>query len=490
MSEPADPKDPDQLRSVIQTQHPGISVEIEGAINVLRKLQKIAGPPIPGQPEASEGEDSSLIATTDGTSELSTDPVAKPRIAKITDTEAGHGGRDEPTLAAGEAFGRYQITRLLGKGAMGAVYLAYDTQLQRYVALKTPSLDKNPLIVERFFREARAAAQLRSPFVCPVYDVGEFSGIYYLSMAFIDGQPLRNAISDGRFKDAKAIAVIVAKVARGLQKAHEAGIIHRDLKPDNIMIDTDGEPIVMDFGLARKVDDDIQLTTPGRILGTPAYMSPEQVEGDPEKIGPATDIYSLGVILYHMLTNRLPFKGSLTSVLHQIASVQPERPSSVNPEVGVDSPLEKVCVKLMSKSAAERYASMAELAQALEDGFTRAEAPPPKQSFWQWFCSFFVSSAPAAPASVPATPSKSAAPASAPPASPAAAPASSRVAPLPSQLEETSADQSTPPEPPAEAPPAAASPAPSLLDQTSDDLSHVPEARKRDSSQTVDLPND
>jgi serine/threonine protein kinase len=310
MSEPAEQSIPDQLRSVIQTQHPGISVEIEGAISVLRKLQKIAGPAMPGQPAPPSAEESSLVATTDSTNEVDTDPVPG-GPTRVKDAEADS---DAPVLAAGEAFGRYQITRLLGKGAMGAVYLAYDTQLHRYVALKTPSLESNPLTIERFYREARAAAQLRSPFICPVYDVGQFSGIYYLSMAFIDGKPLRHAITEGRFKEGKDIAAVVAKIARGLQKAHEVGIIHRDLKPDNIMIDTDGEPIVMDFGLARRVDEDIQLTTPGRILGTPAYMSPEQVEGDPEKIGPATDIYSLGVILYQMLTDRLPFKGSLTAV--------------------------------------------------------------------------------------------------------------------------------------------------------------------------------
>src|SRR5262249_43997140 len=163
MSEPADPSIPDQLRSVIQTQHPGISVEIEGAINVLRKIQKITGPPEPGKPAAPGADDSSLIATTDSTNEIDTDPVPK---TKVPDTDARQAaGRDAPVLAAGEAFGRYQITRLLGKGAMGAVYLAYDTQLHRYVALKTPSLESNPLTIERFFREARAAAQLRSPFI-------------------------------------------------------------------------------------------------------------------------------------------------------------------------------------------------------------------------------------------------------------------------------------------------------------------------------------
>jgi serine/threonine protein kinase len=473
MNEPSEPSIPDQLRSVIQTQHPGISVEIEGAINTLRKLQKIAGPSESAPPPQQHADDSSLIATTDSTNEIGSDSIApRPEKAasKNSDTigvESADG--DQPVLAAGEAFGRYQITRLLGRGAMGAVYLAYDTQLQRYVALKTPSLEKNPLIVERFMREARAAAQLRSPFVCPVYDVGQFSGIYYLSMAFIDGQPLRQAINERRFKDSKAIAAVVAKIARGLQKAHESGIIHRDLKPDNIMIDLDGEPIVMDFGLARRVDDDIQLTTPGRLLGTPAYMSPEQVEGDSDKIGLATDIYSLGVILYQILTDRLPFKGSLTSVLRQIANEDPERPSAINAQLGADSLLEKVCLKLMAKSPADRYASMAELAQTLEDGFTRVEAPPAKRSLWHWLCSWF--------SKTPATP------VNAPPAKVTATKAAAL--PVQSQLEETSAEVSTPAAP---EPPRPAAPAAGKLEETSADLSLLPQPRK-DISQTVDLPD-
>jgi serine/threonine protein kinase len=152
------------------------------------------------------------------------------------------------------------------------------------------------------------------------------------------------------------------------------------LKPDNIMIDNEGEPIVMDFGLARRVDDDAQVTMNGVILGTPAYMSPEQVDGDPRKIGPATDIYSLGVILYQMLTGRIPFKGSITSILRQIGRDLPPKPSALNQELGEDSALERICLKMMSKSTADRYASMAEVVKALEGSSPRQDVAIVKPS--------------------------------------------------------------------------------------------------------------
>ena len=137
-----------------------------------------------------------------------------------------------PVLQASTTFGRYQIVRMLGKGAMGAVYLAYDTELHRHVAIKTPFLGTSTQTIERFYREARAAAQLRSPYLCPIYDVGKVGDVHYLSMAFIDGVPLAKVMADGKLKTIGEIITIVSKVARGLQKAHELGIIHRDLKPE------------------------------------------------------------------------------------------------------------------------------------------------------------------------------------------------------------------------------------------------------------------
>jgi serine/threonine protein kinase len=361
---------PDALRTAIRSRHPGIADEIQGAINTLNKLQQIAGKGEGGP----HGDDPSLAT--------------------------GGDLAEGVVLSAGESFGRYQIVRILGSGAMGCVYLAYDTQLQRHVALKTPFLGNNPVTVQRFYREARTAAQIRSPHVCPIYDVGQISGITYLSMAFIDGRPLSRLIAEGELGGEKRIIELTKKIASGVQKAHEHEIIHRDLKPDNILIDNDGEPIVMDFGLARRIDEDIQLTTPGRLMGTPAYMSPEQVDGDPKNIGPTTDVYSLGVVLYHMLTGQLPFRGSLTKVLRQIASAEPVRPTALNTQI--TTPLEGICLKMMAKSSVNRYPSMAAVVEALEKFLPHeAPKPAPRKSFWAGLWPFSRRKAePQAPAAV------------------------------------------------------------------------------------------
>ncbi len=387
MSREGEPSLPVPLRDVIQSQHPGISDEIDGAIKTLRKLKQLAdsdlrppAPPPPGSQDAGSTE-TVEVTTAMGASAASV-------AGSIDRTEAEPSLRREaPKLAAGSTFGRYQIVRLLGQGAMGAVYLAYDSQLQRHVAIKTPFLGENTTVIDRFYREARSAAQLRSPYLCPVYDVGQVGGVTYLSLAFIDGESLTAAAASGRLSTLAQVADVIRKVAVGLQKAHDLGIIHRDLKPDNIMIDRDGEPIVMDFGLARRADD-LSVTMPGTVLGTPAYMSPEQVEGDASKVGPPTDVYSLGVILYQLLAGRLPFQGSLASVLRQIGDKQPARPSTFNPAIGDDSPLEQICLKMMAKSPADRFASMAAVAEALGNLSARDGPPVVKASMWAQIASW------------------------------------------------------------------------------------------------------
>ncbi len=264
-------------------------------------------------------------------------------------------------------FGRYRIIRQLGKGGMGAVYLAHDPQLDRQVALKVPHLGADSLhIRDRFYREARAAATIEHSNICPVHEVGDVNGVPYLTMAYIEGRPLSALIHRDRLLPQRQVAAFVQKLALALQEAHAKGVVHRDLKPANIMINQRNEPVIMDFGLARRaVPGDARLTASGALLGTPAYMSPEQVNGDLEAMGPASDIYSLGVILYELLTGRPPFQGPVAAILGQILKTQPEPPSKHRPEL--DSSLEAICVKAMAKKPAERYASMKELASALAE---------------------------------------------------------------------------------------------------------------------------
>jgi formylglycine-generating enzyme required for sulfatase activity/serine/threonine protein kinase len=264
-------------------------------------------------------------------------------------------------------FGRYQIIRALGKGAMGTVYLAEDTQIERQVALKTPHFTADPTgeQVERFFREARAAGNLRHPHICPIYDFGQIEGKHFITMAYIEGRPLSAFIQTDKPQTERQILIVIRKLALALQEAHDHGVVHRDLKPANIMVDKKGEPTIMDFGLAQQVrrNDDVRLTQTGNILGTPAFMSPEQVEGEPAKIGPPTDQYSLGVILYELLTGQLPFRGSVAAVMGQILTREPPPPSQSRSEM--DQRVEAACLKMMAKNPSERFASMKALADEL-----------------------------------------------------------------------------------------------------------------------------
>ncbi len=264
-------------------------------------------------------------------------------------------------------IGRYRIDRLLGQGAMGAVYLAHDPHLQRPIALKIPKLgEENADLSTRFLREARSAALLRHANICPVYEVGRIDGMHYITMAYIEGKTLAEELRARRTFQPREIAQIVRKLALALAKAHSAGIVHRDIKPGNIMLDGEGEPVLMDFGLAyREETDELRLTKSGMIVGSPAYMSPEQLDGNPEKIGAASDIYSLGVVLYEMLTGKLPFQGSMMSVIGQIANKEPAPVGQWRPELA-DSPLERLCRKMMAKEPAGRPGSMQEIATALD----------------------------------------------------------------------------------------------------------------------------
>jgi serine/threonine protein kinase len=268
-----------------------------------------------------------------------------------------------------EVFGRYRIVKPLGSGAMGSVYLARDTQLDREVALKVPQFKegREPQILARFYQEARAAATVHHPNVCPVFDVGEIDGIPYLTMAYIEGKPLAQWVSSGKPLNERQIATIGRKVAEALYEAHKKGVIHRDLKPANIMINKRGEPIVMDFGLAHRArEDDTRLTRMGAVLGSPAYMSPEQVKGETESPGPGTDVFSLGVILYELIARRLPFPGPSLGALHaQILMEEPPPLREICPDLSPT--MEEICMKALEKKVEDRHKSMAHMAVAIKN---------------------------------------------------------------------------------------------------------------------------
>jgi WD40 repeat protein/tetratricopeptide (TPR) repeat protein len=250
---------------------------------------------------------------------------------------------------------------------MGVVFLAEDKQLQRQVALKIPqvAIEPNPTFRQRFLTEARAAATFRHANICPVYDVGEIDGMPYLTMAYIEGVTLYDHVKATGPLSAREATALVRKLALPLAEAHRHGIIHRDLKPSNVMLDKkNGEPVLMDFGLARREGRaQAHLTSHGNILGTPAYMAPEQAEGNITAIGPATDVYGLGAILYELLAGRPPFLGSTAKVFSQILNSPPQALTQLRPDL--DPALETVCLKALAKDPAQRFATMAEFAAAL-----------------------------------------------------------------------------------------------------------------------------
>jgi predicted Ser/Thr protein kinase len=275
-----------------------------------------------------------------------------------------------------EQFGRYQLRKKLGQGGMGAVYLALDAQLDRQVALKVPHFgpEEGPAVLERFRREAKAAATLHHTNLCPVFDVGEHDGVHFLTMAFIEGKSLAEVLKDGKGLPPRPAAMIVRTLALAIQETHAKGVIHRDLKPSNIMLGPRQEPVIMDFGLARRAKtQDARLTKQGSVMGTPAYMAPEQVKGEVEAMGPGCDIYSLGVILHEMLAGKPPFSGPVMAVLGMVLTQPPEPPSKVRP--GLDPALEAICLKAMAKEPGRRYGSMADLAAALGQYLQGVVAP-------------------------------------------------------------------------------------------------------------------
>jgi len=266
----------------------------------------------------------------------------------------------------------YRIDAELGRGGMGVVYKAWHERLQRPVALKMMLAGDfaDARARERFQREAEAVAALHHPNIVHVYDVGDVNGRPYFTMEFVEGGELAKQVN-GAPQPARKAAALVATLAEATHTAHQAGIIHRDLKPANVLLSKDGFPKITDFGLARRLEGDDGLTRSGAPMGTPSYMAPEQARGDKSAVGPATDVYSLGAILYELLTGRPPFRAETSAAtLHQIVADDPVSITRLNPRAPRD--LQTICFKCLSKEPHKRYATAQELAEDLRR-FERGE---------------------------------------------------------------------------------------------------------------------
>jgi predicted Ser/Thr protein kinase len=263
-------------------------------------------------------------------------------------------------------LGGYELLEELGRGGMGVVYRARQLGLDREVAVKMILRGQlaSPVDRERFRAEAESAARLDHPNIVPVYEVGESEGRPFFSMKYIAGRTLSQVLAE-RPLPARDAASILAAVSRAIHFAHQKGVLHRDLKPSNILLDAEGEAHITDFGLAKRITEPGSLTKSGAILGTPSYMAPEQAAGARGEVGPASDVYSLGAVLYHTLTGRPPFQAaSPVDTVLLVLEQDPVPPRVINPKV--DRDLEMIALRCLQKPADLRYASADALADDLE----------------------------------------------------------------------------------------------------------------------------
>ncbi len=325
--------------------------ELAPALECVDALEGLAQPE--AQPRhAADGREATTLALPD-----STDPFVMPTASS----------------PPAKQFGSYELLGELGRGGMGIVYKARHQDLNRIVALKMilASQLASGDQVTRFHAEAQAAAQLSHPHIVQVYEAGQLCGQHYFAMQYVDGASLADRLRRGAMPVEEAARCLIA-VARAVAYLHAKGIVHRDLKPANILLDADGYPYVTDFGLAKMLETESHLTSSGVIVGTPSYMAPEQAAGRHATVGPRSDVYSLGAILYEMLTGRPPFREATPlDTLVQVLESEPNLPRQLNSDIPRE--LELICLKCMAKEAEQRYATAAELAHDLER-FSRGEA--------------------------------------------------------------------------------------------------------------------
>jgi len=276
----------------------------------------------------------------------------------------------QPKLRKDEIVGSFQIIKMLGAGGMGEVYLAHDLRLNRQVAIKV--LPRNSTIDEnarqRFKREAQSAAALEHPHICTIHEIGEYDGFSFIVMQYVEGETLSQKLEGGALKLGDAINIAI-QVTDALSEAHKQGIVHRDIKPANIIVSAQNLAIVLDFGLAKRIDFDssetdsslkMMLSQPGMILGTVSQMSPEQVRG--HEVDTRGDLWSLGVILYQMLAGKLPFSGETAS--HTIVSILEKKPVPID---NIPNQLQRIVRKSLTKDIKKRYQTARDLLNDLKN---------------------------------------------------------------------------------------------------------------------------
>ncbi len=342
--------------------HPDFAAELADFFSVQDQLHRLAEPLRPQESGGANGQN--------GTDRIDPDPLAAILAELATFPPVPEGDHD---------LRDYEVLDEIARGGMGVVYRARQRSLNRLVALKVirDGVSATEDDARRFRNEAEAVANLDHPHIVPIYEVGDHRGCRFFSMKLVEGGNLAERLSEFSAQPRDAARLMVT-VARAVHHAHGRGILHRDLKPSNILIDGQGHPLVADFGLARRVGADSELTQTGAVLGTPSYMAPEQATGRKGAVTTATDVHGLGAVLYALLTGKPPFRGdSPLETLELVREHVPEPPSAVR--TGTERDLETICLKCLEKDPRQRYASAEAVAEDLErwlDGKSILARPP------------------------------------------------------------------------------------------------------------------